>query len=79
MDLDFYIEYIKQNKALLEHEGAKVEIIIGKEVLDEIMSYLFYSIPLDYKDIKLFGSTVHIDFKDTRVIKITKVCTQIYI
>ena len=82
MDINFIINFIRQQKEILESEGAETEIILGVYVLDEIMNFLLLQLPTtkrNYKDIKLFGSTVHVDFKNINVVKICKVTTKLYI
>lgn len=75
MDVKFWIDYIKHLKFELECEGADTEIILGQEVVDEICDYLQKQRPRNYKDLRLFGSVVHVDFMNTRQIKVCKVCT----
>lgn len=73
MNIDKTIKYIRALILQMEMEGCDVEIIMGEYVVDEIMKHLMLQTPRNYKDIKLFGSTVHVDFMNPKALKICKV------
>ena len=78
MNIDFVLSCLRSVKLNADKDRKQLEFIIGVELLNEIMKHLTMVNATNYKDIKLYGSKVHVDFVHENIIKICEVKQIIY-
>ena len=79
MDIDFVISWLRSVKLNADKEGKQLEFIMGVEILNQIMNHLTLVNATNYKDIKLYGCKVHVDFVHENIIKICEVKQIVYL